>query len=71
MIISGDEFCARSGTSLGVLGSTAEGCDRIYAEGKRIIANLLSIEIPVIGAVNPAERNCVSGTTGSFERRRG
>jgi enoyl-CoA hydratase/carnithine racemase len=49
---SGDEFCARSDTSLGVLGSTAEGWDRIYAEGKRIIDNLLSIEIPVVGAVN-------------------
>ncbi|MBW1900139.1 MAG: enoyl-CoA hydratase/isomerase family protein [Deltaproteobacteria bacterium] len=47
---TGDEFIARFGWDKEI--GTAEQYDEIYWEGKRLIRNLLDIEVPVIGAVN-------------------
>lgn len=48
----GDSFCAEIDfQSFGALG-TPRGWDKIYWEGKRLLMNLLDIEVPVIAAVN-------------------
>jgi len=48
----GDSFCADIDfQSFGALG-TPRGWDKIYWEGKRLLMNLLDIEVPVIAAVN-------------------
>jgi enoyl-CoA hydratase/carnithine racemase len=53
---TGEEF---SGTRSLVQGITAEAYDRVHWEGRALLMNLLSIEVPVIAAVNgPAWRHC-------------
>jgi len=47
---TGDEFIARFGWDKGL--STPADWDLVYWEGKRLLRNLLDIEIPVIAAVN-------------------
>jgi enoyl-CoA hydratase/carnithine racemase len=47
---TGDEFISRFGLDMKL--NTARDWDRIYWEGKRLIRNLLDIEVPVIAAVN-------------------
>ena len=47
-----DVFCAEVDfRSFGALG-TPQGWDKIYWEGKRLLMNLLDIEVPMIAAVN-------------------
>lgn len=49
---TGDVFCAEVDfPSFGALG-TPRGWDKIYWEGKRLLMNLLDIEVPMIAAVN-------------------
>lgn len=49
---TGDVFCAEVDClSFGALG-TPRGWDKIYWEGKRLLMNLLDIEVPMIAAVN-------------------
>jgi 6-oxocamphor hydrolase len=49
---TGDVFCAEVDfRSFGALG-TPQGWDKIYWEGKRLLMNLLDIEVPMIAAVN-------------------
>lgn len=49
---TGDAFCAEIDfASFGTLG-TPRGWDKIYWEGKRLLMNLLDIEVPMIAAVN-------------------
>lgn len=49
---TGDIFCAEVDFhSFGALG-TPRGWDKIYWEGKRLLMNLLDIEVPMIAAVN-------------------
>ena len=49
---TGDAFCAELDfQSFGALG-TPRGWDKIYWEGKRLLMNLLDIEVPMIAAVN-------------------
>ena len=49
---TGDVFCAEVDfRSFGALG-TPRGWDKIYWEGKRLLMNLLDIEVPIISAVN-------------------
>ena len=49
---TGDVFCAEVDfRSFGALG-TPQGWDKIYWEGKRLLTNLLDIEVPMIAAVN-------------------
>lgn len=49
---TGDTFCAEIDfPSFGPLG-TSRGWDKIYWEGKRLLLNLLDIEVPMIAAVN-------------------
>jgi len=47
---TGDEFISRFGWDINV--ATAQDWDRVYWEGKQLLHNLLSIEVPVIGAAN-------------------
>ena len=47
---TGDEFIAQFGWDKEM--GTAQKWDEIYWEGKRLLRNLLDIEVPVIGAVN-------------------
>lgn len=47
---TGDDFCADLETLPPL--PTPRGWDRIYWEGKRILMNLMDIEVPVISAVN-------------------
>lgn len=49
---AGDRFCADRDDTLSALRSSADGWDRIYWEGKRLLSNLLAIEVPVVAAVN-------------------
>jgi enoyl-CoA hydratase/carnithine racemase len=49
---AGDCFCAERDETLAALRSSADGWNRIYSEGKRMLESLLAIEAPVIGAVN-------------------
>ena len=49
---TGDRFCADRDDTLSALRSSPEGWDRIYWEGKRLLSNLLDIEVPVVAAVN-------------------
>lgn len=55
---TGDDFCVdidrASWTPFNI--STTAGYDRIYWEGKHLMANLLAIEVPVIGVVNGPAR---------------
>jgi len=53
---AGDAFCARADESLMQLGSTPGGWDRISWEAKRMLENLLALEVPVVGAVNGPAR---------------
>ena len=49
---TGDVFCTEVDfRSFGALG-TPQGWDKIYWEGKRLLMNLLDIEVPMIAAVN-------------------
>ncbi|MGE0820533.1 MAG: enoyl-CoA hydratase/isomerase family protein [Candidatus Binatia bacterium] len=49
---TGDTFCGELDfSSFGQLG-TPRGWDKIYWEGKRMLMNLLDIEVPMIAAVN-------------------
>ncbi|MEW6296907.1 MAG: enoyl-CoA hydratase/isomerase family protein [Thermodesulfobacteriota bacterium] len=49
---TGDVFCAAVDfPSFGAIG-TPRGWDKIYWEGKRLLMNLLDIEVPMIAAVN-------------------
>jgi enoyl-CoA hydratase/carnithine racemase len=49
---TGDAFCAEIDfPSFGNIG-TPRGWDKIYWEGKRLLMNLLDIEVPMIAAVN-------------------
>src|SRR4030042_4133525 len=68
---TGDEFISRFGLDMKL--NTARDWDRIYWEGKRLIRNLLDIEVPVIAAVNgPAtihsELAVLSGITLASDR---
>jgi enoyl-CoA hydratase/carnithine racemase len=50
---TGDDFCADLDFStFGDDLSTPRGWDKIYWEGKRLLMNLLDIEVPMIAAVN-------------------
>jgi enoyl-CoA hydratase/carnithine racemase len=53
---TGDAFCAE--VSWAVWGDEDPSAvwDKLYVEGKRLLENLLSIEVPVIGAVNGPAR---------------
>lgn len=52
---SGDRFCTRGDQSwLGAM--TAEKWDVIYHDGKRLLMDLLGIEVPVISAINGPAR---------------
>lgn len=53
---AGDSFCAARDETLSQARDTPEGWDVIYWEGKRLLENLLSIEVPVIAAVNGPAR---------------
>jgi enoyl-CoA hydratase/carnithine racemase len=53
---TGDRFCADRDDTLSALRSTADGWDRIYWEGKRLLTALLEIEVPVVAAVNGPAR---------------
>ncbi len=59
---TGDEFSgirASTGTRSLSQGITANAFDRVHWEGRALLMNLLSIEVPVISAVNgPAWRHC-------------
>jgi enoyl-CoA hydratase/carnithine racemase len=53
---AGDQFIGGiDAASLSHIG-TPEGWDNIYWEGKRMLQNLLDIEVPVIGAINGPAR---------------
>lgn len=49
---TGERFCADRDDTLGALRASAAGWDRIYWEGKRLLSNLLDIEVPIVAAVN-------------------
>jgi enoyl-CoA hydratase/carnithine racemase len=59
---TGDEFSghrATTGTRSLMQGITADAYDRVHWEGRALLMNLLSIEVPVIAAINgPAWRHC-------------
>ena len=48
---TGEDFCAGRGGPLPVVTGPRDW-DRTYWEGKRLLINLLDIEVPIIGAVN-------------------
>jgi enoyl-CoA hydratase/carnithine racemase len=48
---AGDSFCAAQATT-GWPAMNARGWDKIFTEGRRLLANLLSIEVPMIAAIN-------------------
>jgi enoyl-CoA hydratase/carnithine racemase len=48
---TGDAFCASVDHS-GFPPMTSEGWDKLFGEGRRLIGNLLSIEVPMIAAIN-------------------
>jgi enoyl-CoA hydratase/carnithine racemase len=53
---AGDAFCAaRSGEHWAAMEPSARW-EKIYLEGKRLLENLLSIDVPIIGAVNGPAR---------------
>lgn len=52
---TGDVFCTHLDDSW-VGAMSAEKWDRIYANGKRLLTNLLDIEVPVIAAINGPAR---------------
>lgn len=52
---TGDTFCAAQDSS-GWPRLTAATWDKIFTEGRRLLRNLLEIEVPVIGAVNGPAR---------------
>ena len=55
---SGDAFSGPPGTPAGTPKRTPREWDRTYWEGKRLLTNLLDIEVPMISAINgPALRH--------------
>ncbi len=49
----GDNFCAeREASGTGRRGFTPQSWDKIYWEGKKLLSNLLDIEVPIISAIN-------------------
>ena len=55
---SGDAFSGPPGTPAGTPKRTPKEWDRTYWEGKRLLTNLLDIEVPMISAINgPALRH--------------
>jgi enoyl-CoA hydratase/carnithine racemase len=55
---TGDAFSGPQGTAAGAPKRTPREWDKTYWEGKRLLTNLLDIEVPIIGAVNgPALRH--------------
>ena len=52
---SGDDFCA-SVNPAGWENPTSRTYDKIFTEGRRLLGNLLDIEVPVIGAINGPAR---------------
>lgn len=54
---AGDNFCVARDNSLSKTRDSPTGWDVIYWEGKRLLENLLSIEVPVISAVNGPARH--------------
>ena len=48
---AGDAFCA-SQTATGWPEMNSKGWDKIFTEGRRLLGNLLSIEVPMIAAIN-------------------
>ena len=55
---TGDAFSGPQGTAAGTPKRTPREWDKTYWEGKRLLTNLLDIEVPIIGAVNgPALRH--------------
>jgi len=52
---SGDDFCA-SVNPAGWENATSRTYDKIFTEGRRLLGNLLDIEVPVIGAINGPAR---------------
>lgn len=53
---TGDAFCAgRSGEAWAAMEPSARW-EKIYLEGKRLLENLLNIDVPIIGAVNGPAR---------------
>jgi enoyl-CoA hydratase/carnithine racemase len=52
----GESFCAARDNSLDRTRGSPEGWDVIYWEGKRLLENLLAIEVPIIAAVNGPAR---------------
>lgn len=53
---TGADFCGERDTSTSAARGTGDGWYNIYWEGKRLLENLLNIEIPVIAAVNGPAR---------------
>ncbi len=55
---TGDAFSGPQGTAAGTPKRTPDQWDRTYWEGKKLLGNLLDIEVPMIAAVNgPALRH--------------
>jgi enoyl-CoA hydratase/carnithine racemase len=52
---TGDVFCASQDSS-GWPKLTSDNWDKIFTEGRRLLKNLLDIEVPVIGAINGPAR---------------
>jgi enoyl-CoA hydratase/carnithine racemase len=48
---AGESFCASQATT-GWPAMNAKGWDKIFTEGRRLLANLLSVEVPMIAAIN-------------------
>ena len=53
---AGKNFCGERDSSTSGSRNSSEGWDKIYWEGKRLLENLLNIEVPVIAAVNGPAR---------------
>src|SRR5262249_12824202 len=49
---TGDSFCAASESSGWTTQPTAQTWDKIFTEGRRLLTNHLSIEVPMIAAIN-------------------
>lgn len=54
---AGESFCADRDGTLSELRSSPSGWDRIYWEGRRMVAGLFAIEAPVIAAINGPARH--------------
>lgn len=53
---TGDDFCGERDTSTSAARGTGDGWYNIYWEGKRLLENLLNIEVPVLTALNGPAR---------------